>query len=147
MQQFSDMISSGRKHLPQAQEMRGCNMAEMLFKVTGGKSSDPALAADYERAERFDKVRVGDLGIYYRDGLRIRHVSYSEMQRAFIRIQEVNGRMCCGRATFSYFRLVFIIDGKENQDIMSEDEKAMDAALARIGEKAPGVPIGFVKPE
>ncbi len=117
-------------------------MAEMLFKVSNGKSSDPALAADYEKAERFDKVRVGDLGVYYRDGLRIRHVAYSEMQRAFIRIQEVNGRMCCGRATFAYYRLVFLINGKENQDIMSENEKAMDAALARIGEMAPSVPLG-----
>ena len=145
MQQFSDMISSGRKHLPQAQEMRGCNMAEMLFKVTGGKSSDPALAADYERAERFDKVRVGDLGIYYRDGLRIRHVSYSEMQRAFIRIQEVNGRFCCGKAVFAYYRLVLVVDGKEWGDIMSEDEKAMDDALAAIAARSSATAIGFVK--
>ena len=117
-------------------------MAETVFKTSGGKSSDPALAADYESARLFDKLRVGERGVYYRDGLRIRHLAYSEMERAFIRVQEVRGRMCCGQANFAYFRLVFVIGGKENQDVMSENEKAMDEALALIHEKAPALPIG-----
>ena len=88
---------------------------------------------------------VGARGVYYRDGLRIRHLAYDEMERAFIRVQEVRGRMCCGQATFAYFRPVFLVGGKEYAEYMSEDEKAMDAALAKLHELAPEVPVGVEK--
>ena len=104
---------------------------------------DPAaLAADCESAERIDKLRLGKLAVYYRDGFSVMAVPYDHMERAFIRVQEVRGRMCCGQATFAYFRLVMLVDGKEICDYMSENEKAMDAALARLHELAPQVAIG-----
>ena len=55
---------------------------------------------DYEQAQSFDKLRVGREGVYFRDGFRVRFIPYAEMDRVFIRIQEVNGRMCCGRAGY-----------------------------------------------
>ena len=52
--------------------------------------------------------------------------------------------MCCGTANFEYYRLVFVRDGEEIADVMSEKEKEMDAALACIHEMAPAIAIGFV---
>lgn len=120
-------------------------MAEKKFSSPSGAIIDPAVAADFENARVFDKALVGALGVYYRDGFRIKYVPYSALERAFIRIQEVNGRMCCGRAVFAYYRLVLVVGGKEWGDIMSEDEKAMDEALAEIAQRSPATAIGFVK--
>jgi hypothetical protein len=120
-------------------------MAEKKFSGPIEGLDPAALAADYEDAERFDKLRVGKLAVYYREGFRTRAIPYRRMERAFIRVQQVRGRMCCGETAFLYFRIVFLVDGKEIADNMSEDEKAMDAALARIHEKAPEVPVGFEK--
>lgn len=120
-------------------------MAEKKFTGPVEGQVLSALSADYEQAETFDRLRVGDLAVYYRDGFRIKAVPYSRMERAFIRVQQVRGRMCCGETAFLYFRIVFLVDGKEIADNMSENEKAMDAALARIHEKAPQVPVGFEK--
>ena len=53
--------------------------------------------------------------------------------------------MCCGQADFDYYRVVFVHDGKEFADYMSEKEKLMDDALAAIG--AHGVATGFIKGE
>ncbi len=103
------------------------------------------IQSDYEAAKQFEKARVGSLGVYYRDGLKTRYIPYTEMDRAFIRIQETRSRMCCGQANFNYFRLVFVKDGREFADVMSENEKAMDDALAEIA--AHGVAVGYVKPE
>ena len=100
-------------------------------------------SADYARAQEFDKLRVGDLGVYYKDGFRIRFIPYGEMDRAFIRVHEVNGRLCCGSAVFHYFRMVFVRDGKEFADVISEKESAMDQALAAIAVKAPDVATGL----
>ena len=101
-----------------------------------------AETADFEQAQVFDKLRVGELGVYFRDGLRNRFVPYGDIDRAFIRIHEVNGRMCCGKAVFHYFRMVFVRDGKEFADTVSEKENVMDQALAVIAAKAPNIAIG-----
>jgi hypothetical protein len=122
-------------------------MAEKKFAGINGTVTGAEVSADYEAAPVFDKVRVGKLGVYFRDGFKTRFMDYSLLERVFIRIQEVNGRMCCGNATFAYYRLVFVVNGKEFVDTISENEKAMDDALAKIKESAPNVAIGFVGKE
>ena len=117
-------------------------MAEKKFATPDGAVQSAELTADYERARKFDAVRVGKLGVYYRSGLKTVFLAYPTLERAFIRIQEVNGRMCCGSTTFAYYRLVLIRGGKEYAEVMSESESAMDAALAAIHENAPELPLG-----
>lgn len=117
-------------------------MAEKKFCTPDGITQNAALTADYQGAEKFDSARVGKLGVYYRDGLRTRFMAFDTLERAFIRIQEVTGKMCCGSVAFNYYRLVLVREGKEYADILSESEKAMDAALAKIHENAPTLAIG-----
>lgn len=120
-------------------------MADKKFTGINGVVDNAEVNADFESAVVFDKVRVGKLGVYYRDMLKTRFMDYSLLERVFIRIQAVNGRMCCGTANFEYYRLVFVVNGKEIGDVISENEKAMDDALALIAKNAPNVKIGFVK--
>ena len=122
-------------------------MADKKFYTPSGAVTDAAVAEDYKNADKYDKALVGALGVYYQDGFRTKYVPYPVLERAFIRIQEVNGRFCCGKAVFAYFRLILVSGGKEWGDIMSEDEKAMDDALAAISQRSPGTAIGFVKQE
>lgn len=120
-------------------------MADKKFVGVSSTVDSPEVNEDYAQAKLFDKVRVGKLGVYFKEGLKSRYIPYDYMERVFIRINEINGRLCCGTSVFSYFRLVFVHDGKEFVDVISEDEKAMDAALAYIHECAPSVSIGVDK--
>ena len=120
-------------------------MAEKKFSTANGVIDTPELNSDYESAKVFDRLRVGSLGVYFRSGLKIRHIPYDLMDRAFIRIQETKARMCCGQANFDYFRMVFVHGGKEFADFLSENEEAMDEALAEIA--GHGVATGFIKAE
>lgn len=122
-------------------------MAEKKFKGPEGAVSGAQYEADYQSAEKFDNVKVGALGVYYKEGLKVRIMPYDYLDRVFIRIQEVNGRLCCGNTTFAYYRLVFVRGEKEIGDIISENEKAMDDALALIHVKAPGLAIGVAQRE
>ncbi len=117
-------------------------MAEKKFTGPIEGMDRAALTADWESAERFDKLAVGRLAVYYRDGFRIKAVPYRRMERVFIRIQEVRGKLCCGQTFFAYFRMVFLVDGREIADNISENEKLMDAALERIRQMAPELPVG-----
>lgn len=112
-----------------------------IHDISGKRGAD-VLAADLDSAERFDSIYVGDIGVYYRDGFRMKHIPYDFTQRVFLRIQEVNGRLCCGSTVFQYFRLVFVCGGKEIADAMSESEPAFRSALEKIKEKAPKLSFG-----
>ena len=120
-------------------------MAEKKFAGVNGNVETPEVNADYESAAVFEKLRVGNLGVYFRDGLKIRFIPFEYIDRAFIRVQETRSRMCCGQANFNYFRVVFVHDGKEFANYMTEKEKESDEALAAIA--AHGVVSGYVKPE
>ena len=117
-------------------------MSERKFTGINGPVMEAQVSADYEQAQQFEKVKIGKLGVYFRDGLRLRFLSYELLDRVFIRIQEVNGKLCCGNTILSYYRLIFVKDGKEIGSVMSENEKTMDAALAQIAENAPSVKLG-----
>ena len=110
----------------------------MKFSTTKGKLESSELTADYESAEVFEKTRIGKTGVFYPSGFG----PYGELEQAFIRIHEVDGKLCCGKATFYYYRLVLVVNGKEIVDIMSENEAVMDEALAAIAKNAPNVKIG-----
>ena len=120
-------------------------MADKKFYSPDGKIESSELAADFEAAKLFDKIKVGRLGVYYRDTLKLKYLPYSFIQRAFIRIHEANGRMCCGNTTYRYFTLVFVHDGKEYGNVISEKEAVMDDALSYIHKTSPQIAIGFVK--
>ena len=131
-------------------------MAEKKFAGLNGPVESAEVCADYEAAQVFDRLKVGKLGVYYREGFKTRFLRYAEMERAFLRVQEVRGRMCCGRAFWAYFRMVFVCGGKEYDDVMSEDEQLMRDALAAVaaaglivaeGEGESGMPLVSRLPE
>ena len=45
-------------------------MAEKKFAGINGAVVSPEVSADYEAAAVFDKVKVGKLGVYFRDGFK-----------------------------------------------------------------------------
>lgn len=120
-------------------------MADRKFVSVDGSVSSPAYSADYESSRRFDKLNVGSLGVYFREGFRTHLVPYERMERAFLRIHEVNGKLCCGSTVFQYFRLVFVVGGREFADVISENEQACRDALEAIRAAAPAVAIGYEK--
>lgn len=122
-------------------------MAAKKFRGTDSVIESAELTEDYAQSVKFDTVRIGALGVYFRAGLKMRFIPYSYLDRVFIRVQEVNARVCCGSACFMYYRLVFVHNGEEYADVLSESEKAMDGALACIHEKAPELSIGVKENE
>ena len=46
------------------------------------------------------KIRLEEQYIYYRKGLKWHTLSYEDIVNAYLRIEAVNGRICCGVASF-----------------------------------------------
>ena len=118
-----------------------------MKKITGieGQIIDAAVIADYENAQVFEKIRVGAAGVFLPHNLTVKYIPFSYIDNAFKRINEVNGRLCCGNASFYYYRLVLAHDGKEFIDYLTENEKTIDDALRAIASADGRIKIGYEK--
>lgn len=119
----------------------------MKFTSPNGKLDSPELLQEYESAQVFDKLRVGSSGVFFPAGLGTKYIPYDFMERIFLRINEVNGRTCCATAKFYYFRVVFVHEGKEYADYLTENENAANAAIEALKAAAPNVAFGYIKAE
>ena len=93
---------------------------------------------------KFDKLEITETGVSFREGFRKKEIPFEKIARVFIRIHEVNGKLCCGSTVFQYFRMVFVdADGREFADFICENEQAMKDALAYLHGLAPQIAIGY----
>lgn len=93
------------------------------------------------------KIKLQEQQIEYKKGLKWYSLFYEDIKQAYLRIEEVNGRLCCGVANFDMYFLVLIT--KEGKDIKVEasSEKIVKEMLSVLKEKNPEVEIGFKKQE
>lgn len=115
------------------------------FSGINGPVIDEEVSRDYENARVFEKVRVGKTGVFIPHNLSVKYCPFDYIDNAFVRINEVNGKLCCGNATFYYYRLVLVHDGKEFIDYLTEKEETVDGALAAIAEADARIKIGFTR--
>ena len=113
------------------------------FSGVKGTVCDAAVNEDYESAMAFEKIRVGKTGVFMPHNLSVKYIPFEYIDNAFVRINEVNGKLCCGNATFYYYRLVLVHGGKEIIDYLTENESTVDAALAEIAKSDERITIGF----
>lgn len=116
--------------------------AKILHAVTG----EPA-GARFDSAERHGRCLIGPGGVAFPQRLSKRFLTWGELSRAFLRVQEVNAKMCCGRASFDMPYLILRTkDGTEFSASFSERRDA-DRALDAVKRFAPELPTGFVREE
>lgn len=98
---------------------------------------------DYNSAAAIGRVRFGRLCFYYRDlGVKY-YVPYDYIERAFIRISECQPD---DSPAYYYYRLVLVHGEKEFANLIFNEEKDADAALARLSELCPDMAVGYVPP-
>ena len=116
-------------------------MSNRQFLGVSGPVGSPELTQDYQAARRFGKLRVGTHGVYFRDGLRLRHVGYGEMERVVLRIEKIQSRTCCSGVAYPVCHLIFVVGARELDRCLSEDRSAMEEAVRAIRAQAPTIPV------
>lgn len=94
-----------------------------------------------ENTVKTGKVKFEGTALNFRSGLKNVTVPYSELERAFLRVREATGKMCCGTACFADCYLVLVSGGRELAEIRMEKED-VQAALGMIAERSPSTIIG-----
>lgn len=89
-------------------------MAANLKAYTYLKGKDTALDEAFSAAVSYEKVKLGKDVLFWKSGLRWFAVPIERVQRAYRQVELVQGRLCCGRASFDIHRLILVLtDGTE----------------------------------
>lgn len=111
----------------------------MKFKAMGSqKISEEVLKQDYQTAIKQENVKLGEACFYINHTFTAEYAVYGEIERAFRRIEDVRGKLCCGVTNYEIHHLILEIGSRE-ADVMFENKDTAKAALEWILEKNPAV--------
>ena len=118
----------------------------MRFKAESSIVLSPeALASDLSSARELGKVRLGQECVYFTKFSGTGYLPYGQVAGAWLRQEEVNANLCCGRANFDqFFLMVQCREGKllkaevPNKDLGKE-------ALSLLSAANPDIEIGYKK--
>ena len=114
---------------------------EFSFTLTGEE-----LTAEAESARAVGKVKLGEQVALFSRFAGGSYMPYSEMVNAYVRQEEVNAKLCCGRANVDQFFLMIMGSDGTLRKHQVPDMAAAKLALEHIARKNPNCVIGYQKP-
>ncbi|MCM1175891.1 MAG: hypothetical protein NC341_12685 [Blautia sp.] len=93
------------------------------------------------------RIRLQDNVIEYKKGFKWHTLPYEEIRQAYLRVEEVNGRLCCGVASFDMFFLMLKTKEGELLKIEAVSKDIVKRMLAEIKKKNEKTEIGYKKQE
>ena len=108
-----------------------------------GKEEAGRLDGEYRDAREIGKVRMGELHLFFKAGLKTYFIAYHDVRRLFRRVEAVPFRMCCGRGTLEVENLVVCGEGdRELAQIQLPGKKAAQILMKELEERVPEAQFG-----
>ena len=93
------------------------------------------------------KIKLQEQEITYKKGLKWYTLPYTKIAQAYLRVEEVTGRLCCGVANIDmYFLVLRTVDGELIKTEASSKENVKEM-LEILKEKNTAIEIGYKKQE
>lgn len=77
-----------------------------------------ALDAEFTSAAPYGKIKLGKDVIFWKVTLRWFALPLEKVQRVYRRVEEVNAKMCCGRANFDIQKLMLVLDEETTLELL-----------------------------
>lgn len=91
------------------------------------------------------KIKLDEQVLTYKKGLKWHTLPYVEITNAYLRIEEVNGRLCCGVASFDMHFLVLKTKAGDSIKIEGSSKEIIKQMLEELPQKNEEIVIGFNK--
>lgn len=91
------------------------------------------------------KVKIHDQNMEYKKGLKWLPLSYEEIAGAYLRIEEVNGTFCCGKANFDLYFLMLQLKTGKLLKLESFSKERVKEILEILKQKNEKIEIGYKK--
>ena len=113
--------------------------------LVSGNDDPESLNSEYRTVREIGKVRLGELHLFLRAGMKTYYIPYREVRRCFRRVQLISARMCCGRGNFEVENLV--VCGENDEELMQVQLPGAKAAKILMEELQARIPEAeFGKP-
>lgn len=93
------------------------------------------------------KIKFYEQELSYKKGLKWQSLSYEEIEHAYLRIEEIKGRLCCGVANFDLYFLVLKTHSGKLVKAEASSQEIVKEMLAELKQKNDKIEIGFKKQE
>lgn len=89
------------------------------------------------------KVRLNEQNMEYKKGFKWVELPYGEITKAYLRIEEVNGTLCCGRANFDMYFLMLQLSAGELLKLECTSKESVKEMLEVLKQKNDKIEIGY----
>lgn len=89
------------------------------------------------------KIKLKDQELIYRKGFKWHALPYTEIEQAYLRIEEVNGRLCCGVANFDMYFLMLKTKSNTLIKIESSAKDIVKELLEELKARNNQIKIGY----
>lgn len=113
--------------------------------VTECKLDKKVLEADFAAGTQSGRGMAGEHCFYYQRMFHQCYIPYDQIVWAFHRVEEVNGKLCCGTATFQLHKLIVVTKDKQELSLDLGEKPEVEAGLAAITAHNPSVDTGYTK--
>ena len=89
------------------------------------------------------RIKFNDQVLVYKKGFKWLTIPYDEITQAYLRIEEVNGRLCCGVANFDMYFLMLKTSSNDLIKIECSSRERVKQMLEQLKQKNAEIEIGF----
>ena len=114
-----------------------------FYPLTGTQEEESQLSSEYKAAREIGKIRLGELRLYFKSGLKTYYIPYRDVTRLFRRVLEVPAKLCCGKGDFEIENLVICGEGdRELAQIQLPGKKAAQILMKELEQLVPEAEFG-----
>jgi hypothetical protein len=89
------------------------------------------------------RIRIKENALEYKKGFKWHALPYSDITQAYLRIEEVQGRLCCGVANFDMYFLMLKTRQDDLLKVEASSQEITKQMLEELKQKNPEIEIGY----
>ena len=114
-----------------------------FYPLTDSQAEAGLLESEYKTARQVGKLRLGELHIYFKSGIKTYYIPYRDVRRCFRRVESVPAKLCCGNGEFQIENLVICGEGDiELAQIQLPGTKAAKLLMEELEDRMPDAAFG-----
>ena len=126
---------------------KGYDMKFYPLDTVTAQVGEEGLNSEYKTAREIGKVKMGELRLFVKSGLKTYYIPYHDIRRMFRRVLAVPAKLCCGKGDFEIENLVICgADDKELAQIQLPGKKAAQILMEELKQRVPEAEFGRPAP-
>lgn len=115
----------------------------MKYYPLTAEIADAVLDAEYKSGREIGPITLGETCLFFKVKRKVSYIPYTDIKRAFRRVQLVGMKMCCGKGDLEVENVVLC--GSNDQElamIQLPGARAGVILLEELEKRVPGIQIG-----